>query len=82
MRIVNERAPRIAGQADIFQAEDGDGALNLWVTATRWEELCLQAPEPATDEDRLDFALSMIEAVGADGEVGVSSYGSRILFVG
>ncbi len=82
VRILNERAPRTAGQAVIFQAEDVDGPLSLWVTATRWEELWLQASEPATDEDRLDFALRMIEVAAAEREASVSSDGTRVLFIG
>ncbi len=72
----------IQGQAVVFAAEDAVGELNIWVTATRWEEWWLQAPEPATDEDRLDFALGMVETAAAAGKASVAENGSRILFVG
>lgn len=68
--------------AFVFPAEDDEGSLQIWVTPMRWEQVWLQAPEPATDEDRLDFALGMIEHAAAQGEVSVASDGARVRFVG
>jgi hypothetical protein len=68
--------------AFVFAAEDDEGSLQIWVTPTRWEQLWLQAPEPRTDEDRLNFALGRIKQAAVQGEVSVASDGARIRFVG
>lgn len=67
--------------AHVFPAEDEHGALQVWVTLRRWEDLWLETPEPATNDDRLDFALGMVEHLASEGTVSATG-NQRIVFVG
>ena len=82
VRIVEDQAPEVRGSAVVFPALDLDGELEVWVTAYHWEDLWLQAPEPATDDDRLDYALGKIEGAASAGEASVATDSRRIRFVG
>jgi hypothetical protein len=68
--------------AFVFPAEDDAGRLQIWVTPTHWDQLWVDTPQPATDEECLAFAIASIERAAAEAEASTASDGSRVLFVG
>jgi hypothetical protein len=68
--------------AYVFHADDHEGPMLVWVTPMHWEQLWLEAPQPATDEGNLAFALRRLEDEASEGEVSIASDGARIRFVG
>lgn len=81
VRILEGRGQAVSGDALVFQAEDRDGSLSIWVPILTWERLQAEAPDWSDGDDRRDYALGMVETEAARGVVGVSSDGFRVLMV-
>ena len=81
IRILEGREQAASGDALVFQAEDQDGPLAIWVPILTWERLRAEAPDWSDGGDRRDYALGMIEAEAAKVGPSVTSGGFRVLMV-
>jgi hypothetical protein len=81
-RISSDRPLRADDRRVVFAARDGDGDLQICVTAALWELLQAEAPLPCDADDRRDHALEAIERRAATAKATADSAGTRMIFIG